>query len=343
MNYPHENKVNFEYLSTPLSILVCLFMASFYVISLYLWSHQNRYNRNDPSVIKRRFISVTITSILSFLIVYMLADNRIGEVKKTGSFIHEWIGFRIDLKNLVLSISFSMILTVILFLGPLVQHFVSNYLFSLSMKLYERKNNDLRSDININELNTLGNLSSFCKSEINSVLSLFTVSKLKKNFSDFCFLRNYLVSPFTEEFVFRSCMLPLLIHNLGLAKSIFLTPLFFGLAHLHHIIEGVMNNESSLKFLLVQHCFQFAYTYIFGVYSSYLFLRTGNFFASFLSHSFCNLMGFPNFAELLNEFVGKTKLLLIVVYILGFVCFFSFIWHLTDPSLFDNHTFVEYY
>lgn len=43
-------QINFENLSIYASVTACIFMASFYVISLYLWSKQNRYNRNDPSV-----------------------------------------------------------------------------------------------------------------------------------------------------------------------------------------------------------------------------------------------------------------------------------------------------
>jgi len=34
--------------------------------------------------------------------------------------------------------------------------------------------------------------------------------------------------PFTEEFVFRACMLPVLVPSLGENWSLFLCPLFFG-------------------------------------------------------------------------------------------------------------------
>jgi prenyl protein peptidase len=325
--------MNFEHLSLLFSIFVCLFMASFYVISLYLWSHQNRFNRNDPQIIKRRFISVILTSLLSVFLVNQLSNQNIDRPD-----LLEWIGFRFDMVNLFKSILFTLFLTLLLFLGPIVQHSTSNYLSSLNMKLYEQPNNS-----KINDLNTFQNFFSHLKSELNEFFSFFEREKLKKNFSDYCFLRNYIVSPFTEEFVFRSCMLPLLVHNLGLIKSIFLTPLFFGLAHLHHIVEGLMNKEAPFKYLFAQHMFQFTYTYIFGVYSSYIFLRTGNFFASFLNHSFCNYMGFPNFGELIHELEGKTRKLLIIAYLTGFVTFFTLLNYATSPIYFDNRVFVKYF
>ncbi len=52
--------------------------------------------------------------------------------------------------------------------------------------------------------------------------------------------RNYVVGPLTEEFAFRSCMLPLLLTD-GVAphKAVLVTPLLFGAAHMHHIYDLV--------------------------------------------------------------------------------------------------------
>lgn len=153
-------------------------------------------------------------------------------------------------------------------------------------------------------------------------------------------LRNYLVSPLTEEFVFRSCMIPLVYHILGGFYSMLVTPLFFGVAHLHHIIEGYFVTRLPLDILIAQHLFQFSYTYLFGIYSSYLFMRTGSFFASFASHVFCNFMGFPNINDLLNEFERKAMIAIIVAYVIGFVGFFCVLDFVTQPSCYGNDLFV---
>jgi prenyl protein peptidase len=160
--------------------------------------------------------------------------------------------------------------------------------------------------------------------------------------TDLTVWRNYIISPFTEEFVFRSCMIPLLIPHLGFVKTVLITPLFFGMAHLHHIIEGYCLNQQSFKMLCIQHLFQFTYTYIFGAYSSYLFIRTGSFFSSFFSHAFCNLMGFPNFHEMYYEFGGLHRIVLLVSYVIGLISFFCIISTVTRPTFFDNHLFSKY-
>ncbi|CAM9969167.1 unnamed protein product, partial [Heterosigma akashiwo] len=51
--------------------------------------------------------------------------------------------------------------------------------------------------------------------------------------------RNFLVGPLTEEFVFRGCMCPLLLcAGVPLPRVVFLGPLVFGVAHLHHASGG---------------------------------------------------------------------------------------------------------
>lgn len=165
--------------------------------------------------------------------------------------------------------------------------------------------------------------------------------------SNMVFLRNYLISPFTEEFVFRSCMLPLLAPHMHTQAAVFVTPLFFGLAHLHHIVEGLKTNSASFAHLLAQHLFQFAYTYVFGVYSSYLFVRTGCFAPSFLIHSLCNLMGFPHVDELLSSSSSNhppllTRLSIFACYVVGFLLFFRLLAPLTQPHFFDNHLYAKF-
>lgn len=48
------------------------------------------------------------------------------------------------------------------------------------------------------------------------------------NLTDLVFLRNHIVAPVTEEFVFRACMLPLLLQCFQPMTAVFIAPLFFG-------------------------------------------------------------------------------------------------------------------
>lgn len=325
-------RLNFTNVSLTQGVLTCLFLGSFYVISLYLWSKQNRFSRNDPSVIKRRFFSVLISCIVSLIIVHVVANKPSKEstYEYENSFpIREWLGFNLGWNMLTASAT-ALLLTMVLFAGPLIQWLVSDYLYSQPFRVY-----DPYSKYQKQQSNLLQATYDWFKFKLKLTRNL-----VKENITDLTFWRNYAVSPFTEEFVFRSCMLPLLVHQLGFAKSILVVPLFFGLAHLHHIIEGYCTGDQPLDFLILQHSFQFAYTYIFGLYSSYLFLRTGDFFPCFVGHSFCNFMGFPNFRQLLNDFAPRIKWFLLVVYVLGLVTFFCVIGWATDPSDFDNQVFI---
>ncbi|KAK9156717.1 hypothetical protein Scep_003291 [Stephania cephalantha] len=88
--------------------------------------------------------------------------------------------------------------------------------------------------------------------------------------------RNYVVSPLTEELVFRACMIPLLLcGGFKVLSIIFLSPIFFSLAHLNHFLELYwLQNYTFLKAALIVG-FQLGYTVIFGSYASFLFIRTG--------------------------------------------------------------------
>ena len=329
-------KLNFEHLNSFTSVLSCFSMGSFYVISLYLWSKQNRFNRNEPSVIKRRFISVILTSILSILFVYFLAEQDQSDDNKNSHPLNIWIGFRFDFINVIKSVTITLFLTVILFSGPIVQHFVRDYLDFLHLQ--SRKNNKKDNDKRLQNI-------------MNYIYYLIKYFFSKNNFNqivtqDLCDLgvwRNYIISPFTEEFVFRSCMLPLVLPTLHVNKSIYITPLFFGIAHLHHMIESILTTNMPLKLILLQNLFQFSYTYLFGLYSSFLFLRTGSFYASFLNHSFCNYMGFPNINELINDFKGRMRLFITFVYFFGLFMFCYLLTGLTNPQFYDNYVFDKFY
>jgi prenyl protein peptidase len=65
--------------------------------------------------------------------------------------------------------------------------------------------------------------------------------------------RNFIVAPVTEELVFRSCMIPLLLcAGFRINTAIFLCPVLFSLAHLNHFREMyIRHNRSYLRASLI--------------------------------------------------------------------------------------------
>ncbi|XP_006816304.1 CAAX prenyl protease 2-like, partial [Saccoglossus kowalevskii] len=149
-------------------------------------------------------------------------------------------------------------------------------------------------------------------------------------------------APFTEEFVFRACMLPLLVPCLGFTKVIFVCPLFFGVAHVHHVIERLRFHQESAKEVWIQTVFQFTYTTIFGAFSAFLFLRTGHLTAPVICHSFCNVMGFPAFS-MITSYSQPKSVIICLAFILGLICFMFLLFPLTEPSLFCNDVYIEFF
>jgi prenyl protein peptidase len=301
--------ISFSHLDSVQSLSICFLMAFLYVFSLYVWSHENRYNRNSASVMKRRFLSVTSTCLLSFTILSYFSKT----VEKNGHSLLDWVGMRFD-RTVFNAISLPLVLTAILFAGPLMQ----SYLMIERLAIITWLSNayrcfDSRTDAH---------------------------SRFKRNYINNAFWwRNYIISPFTEEFVFRACMLPLLVHNFGHAYSILITPLFFGLAHLHHIIESYMLRESGLTRIVLVHLFQFFYTYLFGLYSSYVYLRTSSVLACFVCHSFCNYMGFPDINEVFDRNEKLKSIFIMSCYLAGMFWFCRTIETLTEPTKFGNSIF----
>lgn len=80
----------------------------------------------------------------------------------------------------------------------------------------------------------------------------------------------------------------------SLRKTIFLTPVIFGLSHVHHFYEFRLSNpQVPAKMALFRSIFQFGFTTLFGAYATFVFLRTGSLVAVCAVHAFCNSMGLP--------------------------------------------------
>lgn len=165
----------------------------------------------------------------------------------------------------------------------------------------------------------------------------FNASEYMDNFTNLIWLRNHIVAPLSEEFTFRACMLPLLQQCFGRLASILICPLFFGVAHFHHMQER-LKSGMCLKTTIIISSFQFLYTTLFGVYSAYLFVRTGHFAAPFVVHAFCNHMGFPNFEEALS-YKSPKKERVCSLFLIGLVIWGFLLEPVTKPHLFSNHLY----
>ncbi|XP_060608082.1 CAAX prenyl protease 2-like [Ruditapes philippinarum] len=152
-------------------------------------------------------------------------------------------------------------------------------------------------------------------------------------------LRNHIVAPISEEFIFRACMLPFLVPQFGEGWSVFICPLFFGVAHLHHMIEKITQNKEDVKDAFKSSAFQMAFTTVFGAYSAFLFLRTGHFVAPFLAHAFCNHMGFPAFNEVLAYQDKALRRKLIAAFVLGLLAWIYLLYPLTSPFIYSNEIY----
>jgi len=271
------------------SSLTPVFLAAFYVGSLYVWP--TKHDRDHPDTIKRRFISAAFVTVFSpVFLVYFGAPHLLNKYS-----IPEIVGFRLN--GLVAALFYPLVLTIILFLGPTVVMLTDSRFLS------------------------------FCCPAV-----------WKQNLQDWIWWRNHIVAPFSEEFTFRACMVPILLGYYTPSQAVLISPLFFGVAHLHHMIERIRKGQGVMLSFLVS-LFQFTYTTVFGMYSSLLFVRTGHFVAPFVVHAYCNFMGFPDITEVMN-FEPKKRVLISGVFVLGLVSFCYLLNIILEPSLYSNNVYM---
>ncbi|EDW18353.1 CAAX prenyl protease 2 [Drosophila mojavensis] len=174
----------------------------------------------------------------------------------------------------------------------------------------------------------------FVNMQNESFSSYFNIDYWRGSCSNIIWIRNLVMAPLSEEFVFRACMMPLILQSYPPITAVFITPLFFGVAHLHHIAERLsMGMELSTALLI--GVFQFTYTTLFGFYSAYLFARTGHFVAPLLAHALCNHMGLPDVQDLWQQNLWR-RVFAIVLYVVGLVGWIFLLPIATEPSLYSN-------
>ncbi|KAF2672290.1 prenyl protein peptidase [Microthyrium microscopicum] len=120
---------------------------------------------------------------------------------------------------------------------------------------------------------------------------------IRETFASWIGWRNYVAGPVSEELVWRSLIIPLhLVAKMSPTRIIFITPLYFGIAHVHHFYEFVLTHpELPLLPAVIRTIVQFAYTSLFGFFAAFVYLRTGSVYAATAAHVFCNWQGLPQF------------------------------------------------
>jgi len=166
---------------------------------------------------------------------------------------------------------------------------------------------------------------------------------IQANFQDLRGWRNYIIGPVTEELVFRSCIIATAATLAPRSKAylIFVTPLYFGIAHAHHAYEAYNNGGRTRRALqngILVSLFQFLYTSLFGFHAAFLHLRTGSVLPPILAHIFCNIMGFPDVVGAIQRY-PRRKYPIIAAYILGIAGYAVGTWRLTDPALYGGSVF----
>lgn len=126
--------------------------------------------------------------------------------------------------------------------------------------------------------------------------------------------RNLVIAPLSEELVFRSLTVSLwLLAKSPPSRIVFVTPLVFGLAHFHHLVEFLQSRTPEGRRLpplpiwingILRSLFQFTYTSLFGFFATFVLLRTGNIWAAVLAHSFCNWMGVPRLTGKVGQYTN---------------------------------------
>jgi prenyl protein peptidase len=144
-------------------------------------------------------------------------------------------------------------------------------------------------------------------------------------------VRNYVVAPWTEEIVFRGCMIPpLLASGMSVLQVSLLAPLFFGVAHVHHAITRLSKGERVSSVILIT-IFQFLYTCLFGTYAAYAFIRTASVSAVMVSHAYCNFMGLPDLTFVrIQHPMYKYRIVILTSFLTGA---FTFKWFFRSDRL----------
>ena len=309
----------------------CVLLGSLYVGSLYAVPERLRaLHRDHPHHIRARFVAVSVASLLWLALFAAAGGGRCRRLPLAAA-----LGLRGD--TAALAARRALALTASLYLGPLS-------VAGLGFYVAVDANCDGQVRTRLDWLDGAVKVLDELREERRAHYAIPGALEMS--------LRNLVVGPLSEEFVFRACMVPLLLDaGLGTARAVCCSPLFFGVAHLHHLRRRVRDDRAPVLEALGQTLFQFAYTTLFGVYTAFVFARTGNLAAAFACHGFCNYMGLPDLdfscvpsdlpwlskrEKLVQVVLHKHRTLLFALHGAGMALFGALLFPLTRPEAFAS-------
>lgn len=309
-----------NYYSERLTILICGLGSIVFVGALYLLvpKRVRQLNRDDPIQIQWRSLSTFLVCLgACFVYPYFFCQDEIVDFKDDNAF--SMLRILLRPTNSVLGV---LLHTIVLYTGPIVVRLT--YLYKSTK---QQRINDGTSYLT--QVYT-----KIIKPTFTSFVRGPFVSSQEERWKN---IRNFIVAPSTEEIFFRGCMVPCLLSSgMSILKVTWVSPLFFGVAHVHHAIIRLSKGERLFTVLLIT-IFQFAYTTLFGSYASYAFIRTGSVVSVIISHSFCNWMGLPDLSFVKRRhYLYEYRIPLLLSYlagICGFVLFFSNSYLLPLPAI----------
>ena len=293
-----------------------LITSSMFVLNLYLLLPKSvqKLSRDNPIQIKWRIFSVFVTIILSIAIYpFLFCDD---EESTTSGSSTKSLGMTLGLTEWRLSKS----------LLPLC-HAIVLYFGAICTSVFQHRTLYL-----LRTKGTKGGLAHYIQIFVNDTFKRKIVDPFTAN--RWGIVRDLVIAPASEELIFRSCIITPFLHlesfqngTLSLTKVSWCTPLFFGIAHLHHAFKRLRQRDANKKSIILSSMFQFLFTTVFGAYASFCFIKTGSVLGVILLHSFCNFMGLPslhfffNFDSKLLSELKYYKIICSLAYVVGIVCF----------------------
>lgn len=292
------------------SILTGFFLSSLvsfgYVFILYLSksvADGKEIDRNEPKVIRSRIIKVVTLSVLILAtlpaLVSRLSQEPINKIYAELGFLpglkFRYGEFHFEMGHVglvVRDILQSLLLVSILFIGPLLD------------------------------------LAFFSSSDPRHL-----VQELSRQLNTLEGLRDLVVGPLTEEIIYTSVIIVTLyqVRDISTKTLIFLPPLFFSFAHFHHAYE-LFTKKTPVHIIGAVIAFQLFYTFLFGIFTNFVFLRTNNLWSCFFVHSFCNFMGVPKFTVSTTKF-AYWNIVYHILLVVGSFGFYRFLFTFTQSSL----------
>jgi len=285
------------------AFLYDLTISMCFVLSLYILvpARIRNLDRNNEILIKWRTLASSISALVSvatYPLIMCSFDDKDGDDQNSS--VLQLLGINFNIFPIVLVFAH----TCILYFGPI-----------------------LASLLEIQEIVSLQRRSGGSSTNHFEIFNELCLSQIFDPF--WPQIRNLIAAPILEEIVFRACLLGPLAHSLGsnTIKIVWISPLFFGVAHMHHVILK-WGEKQSLSHILILFLFQFTYTTLFGAYATYCFLKTNSLLAIVLCHIYCNYMGLPDFSFLRPQYgrlspIHRYRKLLIFAYLVGLA---GFIW-----------------